>query len=288
VQRILRGTQATISYTHRDADGSPVEVAGVTVGIRRADETDLVPSGTATVKEGKEHRYALTPKQTSLLDQLTATWTVDGASHETVVEVVGGFYFSVQDVRAADRSLEDPGRYPASDLLATRQEVEDEFERICGVAFVPRYRRVTIDGSDRAVVSLPSRRLRAVRDVVVGGVAWTTTDLSDVRWGAGITRADGTLFPAGVRNITVGYEHGWSEPPSEIRRAALTRLRSRLNFSRSAIPDRATSFSVAEGGTYRLDTAGRSKTGIDEVDAALARYTEGDLSVGSLVVGGRG
>jgi hypothetical protein len=78
-------------------------------------------------------------------------------------------------------------------------------------------------------------------------------------------------FTAGVNNIRVAYEHGFERCPPEIKRAALTRLRHRLNFNKTGIPDRATSFAIAEGGTFSLSSAGPLATGIPEVDAVLQR-----------------
>lgn len=289
MQRILRGTAATLSYVNLDTEGSPAAANGaVTVRVVRADGTEVLPAGTATTAGTGtgEFSVSLTPAQTALLDELTVTWTDSDSSHTTKAEVVGGFYFSVGEARASDSTLENAGKYPDADILAARAEVEQEFEEITGVAFVPRYHRILLSGSGKTSQRIPSRRIRAIRSVEVDGVAWTTSDVASVRFvGNVLARADGGFFPVGVRNIVVAYEHGWDRPPADVRRAALLRLRSLLNANKTGIPDRATSFTVTEGGTYRLATAGKDRTGIDSVDAVLARYSEQDTGVGSLIVG---
>ena len=58
----------------------------------------------------------------------------------------------------------------------------------------------------------------------------------------------------------------------DLKRAVLTRLRHRLNFARSGIPDRAVS-QIDLTGSYQLDLPGAYKTGIPEVDATYARYS---------------
>ncbi len=265
MQRILRGTTATLRWTKLDADGSPTAaVPTTTVEVRRADGNVLVAAGTATQagSSASERTFALTSAQTALLDVLTAVWTDGDVVQETRVEIVGGFYFSLAQARSVDRSLEDVSRYPTAEVLATRQEVEEEFEAICEVSFVPRFRRVVLRGR-----ALPDPLVRRIRSVNVGGVAYTAAQVAAV-----------SFDPAGIVNLptrgeaTIEYEHGWDAPPADLRRAAITRLRSRLNAAKSAIPERATSFSFTEGGGYRLDTPGEHKTGIPDVDAVLERY----------------
>jgi hypothetical protein len=259
VQRVLRGTSATVEVEWLDSEGSAVPPPTVTVGVTRANGTVLVPAGTVTAPNGS---YTLTPAQTALLDELTLTWTSVDSVRTATVEVVGGFYFSLAQARSVDRSLEDVSRYPTAEVLATRQEVEEEFEAICEVSFVPRFRRAVLRGR-----VLPDPLVRRIRSVSVGGVAYTAAQVAAV-----------SFDPAGVVNLptrgeaVIEYEHGWDAPPADLRRAAITRLRSRLNAAKSAIPERATSFSFTEGGGYRLDTPGEHKTGIPDVDAVLERY----------------
>ncbi len=44
-------------------------------------------------------------------------------------------------------------------------------------------------------------------------------------------------------------------------------------MNKTGIPTTASSFTVADGGTYRLDLPGAWKTGLPQVDAVYARYS---------------
>jgi hypothetical protein len=274
VQRILRGSAAILRSTKHDGDGEPVAPTvgnTVTVQVTRSDGTDVLPAGTVATVAGAEVTVALTAAHTADLDQLTATWTErDGvgtvvATWQSAAEIVGGFFFSIAEARASDKTLEDATKYPDADILATRAEVEEEFEAICGRAFVPRFG--TFTGTGGAQV-LPDPHLRKLRSVTVDGTAYTASELEDVKTDeAGIIA---TSARRGAR-VVVSYEHGLDSPPADLKRAALTRLRSRLNMSKSAVPDRATSFST-ETGTFRLSMPGANRTGIPDVDAVLDRY----------------
>lgn len=267
-QRILRGVAAQLTLGLLDADGAAADAAGaLTVEVRRSDGTVVVAAGSATEHPGTgSYRRALTPAQNNELDELTATWTDagDASTHTTAHEVVGAYYFDLAAMRASDPSLADATRYPAADLLAARQEVEEEAERICGQAFVPRFRRATV-ADVAGELELTDHRIRSVRSLGVGSITVDPTKISI----AG--RVLSGSWPSGT--ATVAYTYGWDAPPADLRRAALTRLRHKVNASRSGVPDRAVSFAVAEGGTYRLDTPSATRTGLPEVDAVYARYT---------------
>jgi hypothetical protein len=268
VQRILRGSAATLRSSKLNSEGEAVAPSGaVTVEVTRWDGSVVIAAGTATGVDGADRTIALTPTQTAQLDRLTATWTDagDNSSWTTTAEIVGGFYFSIAEARASDKTLEDATKYPDADILATRAEVEEEFEEICGRAFVPRFG--TFIGTGGAQV-LPDPHLRKLRSVTVDGTAYTAAEVEGVRTDeAGIIA---TTARRGAR-VVVSYEHGLDSPPADLKRAALTRLRSRLNMSKSAVPDRATSFST-ETGTFRLSMPRADRTGIPDVDAVLDRY----------------
>ena len=282
-QQILRGVAATLSWQNIDQDGLAAAPAGaVTVTVTRADGT-AIATGAATSGSGSAARtYSLSAANNQLLDLLTVVWTDagDASTHTTYVEVVGGFYFTLAEARASDAALQNPDKYPDALIIATRREVEEEFERICGVSFVPRFRRDIVSGSGRSTLLLDRHPVRTVRAIWTYSdaddyTAWSSDELATVvldEWGL-LTSRTGLAFGYGARNLAVAYEHGMTRPPAEVKRAAMQRLRSRMNSSMSGIPDRATSFSVAEGGTYSLDTPGPYKTGMPEVDAALARHS---------------
>jgi|GEM_PF-926995 len=283
-QRILRGVAASLSFTNVDSDGSNTAASGaVTVGVVTGDGTTLVAAGTATTGSNP-YLYALTAANNTVMQWLTATWTDagDSSTHTTLIEVVGAYYVSPAEIRNSDSSLTDAVKYSDARILQVRWDTEVEFETACGVSFVPRYRRVRLDGSGRGLLVLPDQMVRTVRSVRVYSdettyTAFTVAELAaiDVSQGAGlIYRTDGNVWSAGCKNIVVEYEHGFDRPPADVRQAFLTRVRSRLNFDKSGIPDRATTYVPAEGGTFSLATPGRggSITGIPDVDVVLARY----------------
>jgi hypothetical protein len=279
VQRILRGSVATLRSTKHNGDGEPVAPAlgnTVTVQVTRSDGTDVLAAGTAATVAGAEVTVALAAAHTAELDQLTATWTERDdvgtvvATWQSTAEIVGGFYFTIAEARASDKTLEDVVKYPNADILVTRTEVEEEFETICGQAFVPRFATVAHTTASRGVVMvLLHVRLRRVRSVSVDDIAFTAEQVVALKH-----EPAGFVYVSARRGarVSVAYEHGWDAPPADVKRAALTRLRSRLNMDKSAVFDRTISFSAAEGGTYRLATPSARHTGIPDVDAVLDRY----------------
>lgn len=282
-QRTLRNVAATLSWQPVDANGTAADPVGtVTVDIARADGTALVTAGATTGTTDAPRVYALAAASNTLLDILTVTWKVAGtAMATTTVEVVGGYYASVAQIRASHPTLVDVAKYPDSAILAARWAVEDEFERICGRAFVPRYWQGRLDGRDIPKLPLPHFALRTVRLLrfYSDGTTYTSATAPELAAipadDSGVAvRTDGNVFTGGVANVLIGYEHGYDRPTAEIQRAFLTRVRSVLTASQSGIPDRATTYSPTGGGTFALATPGARwyETGIPDVDAVLRRY----------------
>ncbi len=281
-QQILRGAPGTLSWQYLDADGEPADPGTVTVGVTRADGTVLVAAGQTTVGSGEDPRtFTLTPAQTAQLDLLAVTWTraADSTTFPTVVEIVGGYYFTLAQARASDPALADDTKFPNVDLIRCRREIEDEFERICEVAFVPRYRRHLIDGVGGDRLLLPvgrPRRVVAIGDRASDGssTAWTADQIEAIGVdGHGVIVSPARSFPSGSLSVVVAWEHGYDRPPPDVRQAALLRLRHRLTRPRTAVPDRAQTFQVEGGTVYRLDSASRTHTGIPDVDAVLDRWS---------------
>ncbi|MGE3620749.1 MAG: hypothetical protein AB7L84_09830 [Acidimicrobiia bacterium] len=287
-QRVQRGVASTLRWENVDEDGDLVAAAAtVTVAVAKADGTEVVAAGTATTNPSPGlYTYALGAVAT--LETLTATWTVaGGASHRTVVEVCGGFLCSVAELRAAETSLADPTKYPAATLAQARLETEAECEWICDVAFVPRHRRVAVDGDGTSDLAIPDPHVRQVRSVRIYSApdsyrAFTAAELAALQIRSRmIVRSDGAIFDGGVGNVVVEYEHGYDRPPQDLKRQFMQRTRWWVNQVRSGIPDRATRFTVADGGTYALDTANPYKTGMPDVDAAYGRYSLRASAAGS-------
>lgn len=280
-QQILAGAAGTLTWQYLDADGEPADPGTVTVGATRADGTVLLAAGTATTADGTKRTVALTSAQTAALNLLTATWTrtTDSTTHTTRAEIVGGYYFSLAKARSSDPVLGDTQKYPDTDLLGYRHEIEDEFERITEVAFVPRFRRTALDGTGSRTLLLPTslpRRVTAVAELADDGTptAWSAGDLAGIRFDeSGEITSTGRSFPCGRENVVVAWEHGHDRPPPDVLQAALLRLRHRAIRPKTAIPDRAQTFQLEGGTVYRLDQADRESTGIPDVDAVLDRWS---------------
>jgi hypothetical protein len=290
-RRILANVPATLSVTLVDSDGQAREVQGaVTASVTRGNGESLIGSRTAV--EGLnagEMTIGLTAAETAVLDHLSVTWTEDGGGiYVTTVDVVGGFYFSLDEVRRASPGLTDTNRYPTPMLIDVRAEVEEEAERITGRAFVPRYRRIELDGRSgfdiHQGLRIPAIDVRKLRSLSAGGRVIPAS-----------VGPSGELFPLtpeqvanagsffdysyGLVPIVVEYEYGTDAPPPDMKRAALMRMVSRLDLAKTGVPNR-NEFQVIDGKFFTVTQPGvrGSLTGIREVDAVYQAYAvSGDL-----------
>lgn len=282
--RVARSWPATLTHTF-EVDETPTDAAGVVSVVVTDANTALVTSGTATHAGTGVYTYAL-PAQAALAE-LTVSWSgsISGTTVAEVdlVEIVGGFYFSLAEGRNSDAALSDPAKYTAAALAEARVEVEQECEEITGRAFVPRYRRVVLDGSGSSELLLPDADIRTIRAARVASradgtfVPLNTAQLAALVPGEDdvLRRVDYLTWTEGRGNVILEYEYGLDAPPSELKRKALLRLRSQANVGKSGIPDRALSFSTVEGGTYRMAQPSRYSTGIPDIDAVYLRYARG-------------
>lgn len=296
--RIQKNAAGTLSHTFL-VDEAPTD-SSTTVTYAVVDAVGVsVASGNATLGGVGSGTYSFVLPAQAALKALTVTWsaTIAGSAttQTTYAEIVGGFFFSQKQGRDSDASLADTAVYPVADLVAARLEVESECETICDRAFVPRYERVVLDGTGTDQILLrhsdPTRSVAEVRTVRSVKMA-ATPDATFVSFSAAelaalTVSADGTLvrtggdwFTEGRANVVVEYEYGLDRPPPDLVRAALTRLRTQINVNKSGIPDRASSYTANEGGTFRLDMPGAFKTGIPGVDAAYARYSRRSTGTG--------
>jgi hypothetical protein len=295
-QRILRGAAATLTYQHLDANGDAVDAGGVlTVAVAKADGTVVLASGTATARQSVgEYTVQVTAAQTSVLDVLTATWTdsaAPAAARTTEHEIVGGFMFSIAQV-STEPGTED---YDRSAIIARRAEVEDEAEWICDVAWVPRYRRLVLDGTGEDAIISGVRKIRAIRSVRIypttGATTYTSLTVGQlaglvVDQAGTIRRTDGSYFELGFGNIVVEVEHGYTEPFADVRTASIIRCRDLLTRPDSSVPDRARSYTDGAGFSYDLLPQDEFSTGIPHVDAVYLRRSLRRSSAGGSGPGG--
>lgn len=270
--RMLRTSQMTLQHTFT-VDGVATAPTGTLQAVvaRASDGTSISGSPFTYTVSGTTCSFTL-PAQAAL-DLLTVDWTgtVNGAAvtARDFVEVVGGFLFDLGTARARHNLA----AYSFAQLADGRVDVEQECERICRRAFVPRFAFEAHTGSGTAQLGVRWPSIRKVRAVTVSGTALSAPDVAALGYAEHgvITRPAGGLWPAGAA-IAVEYEHGWDFPPGEVGDAAMLRLRSRLAQPKSGIPDRAQSYAVADGGVYRLTMPGATATGIPDVDAVYQRW----------------
>lgn len=266
MQRVLRNTSATLRETFY-ADENPTEADGdITVTLTAPDGTEFL-TGTAA-KDGTDYTFTVPPQTDLGFYSITWKGTFSGIVQTLGdhLEVVGGRIFTIAEARASDSKIADAAKYPAELLEQTRLEIESEFEIITGRSFVPRFRRVEGD-CEPLLTDIPL--IRVIRSSAPANLLprW------DIMGGHGYEGRTYGFAYSGVPAFCE-YEYGFPYVPPEVKREALTRLRSLLNAKTTSIPDRATSFIAAEGGTYTMATPGRAgyETGVPSVDAVLQRY----------------
>lgn len=287
--RILRNQAGALSHTF-EVDETPTDATGDVDYVVLDANGEEVTDGTAT--HAGTGQYAFTLAAQSQLMSGTVEWTavIDGntTTETTFWEIVAGFFFTLKGGRDSDESLSSSERYPTDDLRDKRTQVEVECETICDRAFYPRYDRVVLDGSGtsrlilkmsdpvRSVADIRTiRRIAVAPDLDETFVDLTAGELAGVAAHADGTliRTDGAVFTEGFGNVVVEFEYGLSRPPADLIPACLTRFRSRLNLNKSGIPDRASSYSMGEFGTYRIIQPDTYSTGLPEVDAVYSRYS---------------
>lgn len=267
MERILLNTPATITATFY-VDGLPTDPTPqtVTLSVNRADGTNIT-NGVVTTRLGAGlYSYPLTTVQTGTLDELTATWTSTNlGTLTTSVEVVGGYLFTIAQLRAfSNNAFADTTKYPTAELVRVRTDVEIALERELGYALVPRYERATVTAQSRYLQLKPFTR--TIRSLSSAGTVVDTSvlPLSETGYLAGTY-----TWP-----VVVGYEHGLdanSDTTRRMQRAGLMLAKSWLQDS--PVDDRASTFSSVDGGTYGLVVPGRggSTFGVPDVDVAVER-----------------
>jgi hypothetical protein len=283
--RVVQGAPITVTYQAVDADGEPsstTDPGTVTVSITRADGTSIV-TGAATTGTGSTRSYTISAAYTGTLDRLAVTWSAGGSViGTTTVDVVGGVFITVAEIRTLEDSLSDPGQYLPDTLIRARRQIESLITRACGdvVAFVPTFAVTSNALVDRTgALRVPHYRLRAVRWVsYVSGGSTTTVNLAagvDVASDGSARLHSAAYWPwlaACQPTVTAGYEHGFDAPEPDLKRAVARAIRSAV--TPSGVDSRAISYSSPSGEVQRFPTPGLGPwvTGIPEVDEVLQSY----------------
>lgn len=283
-QQLLKGIAAELTATLPGSDGEPRSGLAATVTVARADGTVLYTNAAATDNGDGTYALALSGTDLSQLDLLVAQWTVAANVRATTAhEVVGGFYFTQADVAIAEQGR---AAVDGQDHATLRAEVEHECERICNVAFVPRYARVVVNATGTGRLLLPYPMPRVVRSVRIYSngidyVSLTPADIAALSLDPSglIERRDYGIFGFNLMDtefaapmVIVEYEHGYDQPPADLKRATIRRYRGRSNMAKSGLPDRAVTYTAENGATYRIATADEYSTGDPDIDAIYDGY----------------
>jgi hypothetical protein len=259
-----------------------VDSGDVTVTVRRMDGTTVdQPDGNTAQHLGVagSGQYTYRPAAVSLVDVHSLTWSgvIAGATVELVdyVDYTGGYTFGLAQMRGRFGGL---AQYSDAALDDARTSAEAEAERICGVAFVPRFAWCTVYGNGSpwlplVVNGMSPRAINAVRAVSIGGTAMEP----DVRAGlvlsptGALKRPGGAIWPLDTP-VRVEFEHGYTITPSDMPEPVMKRARYWRGLPTTGVPDRATSWTTNDGGTYRFSMPGADYTGDPDVDAVYSRH----------------
>lgn len=282
--------QYVLSVVSQDDAGADLEVASATVSIYDSAGATVVDTAAATVTAAVDPdpggiSYDLDATTVPELGTYRAVFsgTVAAETIEWILdfELVGGFLFSLAELRARDSSFANTAKYPDSVLAVARIRAEQTIEgpQAARVAFVPRGRRTTLSGNDRAGIRLPDFEVRQIYSASVDGTALTSDELAGLIIDDGVVWRSSGVWRSGRRNVVLHYAHGLDFPPGPINRAALTLAREYL-VDPGIDLGRATATTVGDQ-TYRLTIAGRDGvTGLPEVDAAIEQHGRSRLMMG--------
>jgi hypothetical protein len=280
MERVVKGRAFTLSKTFY-SDGVAATPTGTpTVALTRLSDGTTVATSAVTGTGVGPYQVTVTAAANNLLDTLTVTWTAtlssQASTYTDTVEVAGDTLFTLAEIRTVT-PINDTVAYSTADIIDVRTTVEQAIEQACGVAFVPRYALERYSGDGSNTLQLRHPLPTSIRSVTVIGTAFTAPQLADLTMAAGgAIYSTLTYFTWGQNNIVVGYEHGYQDPPMEIRRAALLLAKMWLVGRRNPIDDRAITFNAgADGGTYSLAVPGRngSSFGHPDIDVAVDRFS---------------
>ena len=279
-RRVRKGATDTLTAYFYDGGETAVDKGAVTVSVA-SDSGTVLHSGSATNTTGV-YTFGLSTAATAAIDRLTVTWTAASETQTTYVDVVGGFYFELNELRAmADMSI---AAFNTERLRNARQWIEEIIDQATGTSFVRRYARDFFNQSptyDQFVTRfmLLTPNTRRIISATVNGTALTSPQLAGLTIDPvnRIVMSDGSTWPYGYRVVDIRYEAGLTDTcPGDLHDVALQAARWRLisTDGESGIPSRATSL-TNQFGNVQLSTAGnRRPTGIPDVDAVIMSYAD--------------
>lgn len=277
MDRILRSSGGAVSVTLYDSSGAPANPPAGAISATVRDSAGAQIGGSpfpVTNPPATTGVLTFALPVVSALDVYDVTWTLpDASTRLTQFEIVGGYLFTIAQLRAFDSQLADATKYPATMIRDVREEITDRFEQVARVSFVPRGRRQVHSGDGSSTLILDDMAVSALVSVEIDGVALAAPELANVHADEiGVLVYDGGIFPRGIRNVRVLYEHGFRTTPGPVVRAGMKLAKHLLLDLHADRSERATAV-ITEVGGYRLSIAGRDgPTGIPDVDAVLAQF----------------
>lgn len=283
-QRIVRGaSDATISHQFFDADGDPAAPSGtVTVAVTRSNG-DSVTVGAVSGSGSDPRTATIGLAELTVVDRLTAVWSVDGTVVATdEIDVVGGTVASVAQITASEASI--AGESDAI-LKRARKAAEDKFISTQHRSPFERFYVQRFDGTGRCHLDgahwpdLVEVRWARVYTSATAYTELTADELSSIIVPdemARFERTDRNVWPYGHRNIEVGYVFGMSQVPQDLRDAFAAATREEVvKFNRST-PAQSTTFTSVDGVSFGLARPGQRGAvyGVDEIDAVFRAYAD--------------
>lgn len=279
---ILRNHGSTLSHTFFAADSETAtdSTTAVTVTITRDNGSALVTAAATSSAGNGTYSYVLAPQ--SQLDVLKVSWsaTISGVSRTEVdyLEVVGNAYATVDDVRAL-RTLDNAQKFSLAKVKTAMTQAEQLFENYCNVSFVPRYGKDTLSGDGTTKLFLSRNEIRELIDVTQDGTTLDDSAFAVFPTGKIVSDSD-SFSTTAERNIVVRYEHGYTLPPADIKRAFLTYVRYLLLDEYNRIDDRTLTINE-DGMYYNLARASTNQpTGYPTIDSVLNNYKRSHVLVG--------
>ena len=290
-QRVVVGADLDLEFLPLAANGQPRDPAPVAgdlaVAVTRVSDGATITPGSISAPTSPGHPATATiaAADNNSIDELVATWTLDGVDHTRRVLVVGGAYVDIDTIETAGHAPY-PALTQASDpdrKVRARSIAEIECERITGRAWVPHMRRHTETvrgvGFELLVPDTDVRTLRSVQELSADGATitktWTAAELAAVKAHEhGVFERLGSQWSNCL--TTLVYDFGLDAPPFDLQEAVAKRYLYWLTRPESGVPDKAISWSSAEGGTFRISTPGPGRTGDPDVDAVYLDYSADD------------
>lgn len=256
--QIARGQQTSLTFTV-EADGDPEDQGVATLDLVDLDDNEESVSAT----NAGSGVYTATVGPYADLDYLTArlSFGANLSFDQGHIEIVGGFLFTESQARAfQDGRLDSDTKFDDADIAAERVRVTDWLEAQTAVSWVPRYRRVALQGSgsDNLALYGPTRsegpsggegyvhHINRILSLTIDDEA-VDTALVEID-GARLWLTDGTFtYRRRPGNVVVEYEYGYPSLRNGVDRIALLELVNRLPASRLS-PNAESS--TDEFGTY--------------------------------------